>query len=335
FHVIKLLHNSPVLFGRGTRVWIVRDDAGSFFVLKDSWILAENVVSEIDFVRHIDKTIKEDPDGYLFKNACPSYRIGEECVCSSDTIRGMLTKKPPARHQRRMVTATIGDPITSFRSKREFVAIYLDLVNMLDFLNTKAKVIHGDLSINNILINRLWDYGPDNSPSHLRKLASTKANMRLDPDSASHVVDVSGPVNYGGTLEYIESSGMIIDCDFMRFLHQDTHQTSGTLPFMAIKSLKPTQNNLFRHHAGHDLECLLNTMLTICHYTNGPSGNLRQAITGDEEITLNRWFVTDNRLQLATLKSITLEAFELLILPYLPHYWADFAPFLHRLIEAT
>ena len=41
----------------------------------------------------------------------------------------MLIDKVPAHYQRRIVTATIGDPITSFRSKQEFVSTCLDLVN--------------------------------------------------------------------------------------------------------------------------------------------------------------------------------------------------------------
>lgn len=134
FDVIKLIHSSPILFGRGTKVWIVRDKQGAYFVLKDSWILAANAVSEIEFVKHIDNTIEEDPYGYLFKHSCPSYRMGQDCVTSTDSVRAMLTGRPPARHRRRMVTATIGDPITSFRSKREFVAAYIDLMNGM-FLN--------------------------------------------------------------------------------------------------------------------------------------------------------------------------------------------------------
>lgn len=104
---------------------------------------------------------------------------------------------------------------------------------------------------------------------------------------------------------------------------------------MAIESLKPTPDNLFRHHAGHDLESLLNTMLTLCHYTVGPSGKLRQATESDKRIPLNKWFVKDDRLDLACQKMVTLEAFTLLVEPYLPPYWADFAPFLRRLIQAT
>lgn len=128
FDVVRLLHNSPILYGRGTRVWIVKDERGQFFVLKDSWILQGRATSEIDFIRHIDRTIQGDPDGYLYKYSCPSYCIGEEFVWSTDTIRGPLAKSP-TRIQRRIVTGPIGDPITSFRSKKELVSALIDVVN--------------------------------------------------------------------------------------------------------------------------------------------------------------------------------------------------------------
>lgn len=135
FDVIKILHNSPILFGRGTRVWIVKNEEGNYCVLKDSWILAENMVSEIEFVKHIDHTIKNHDNGYLFQRICPSYVVGQECVASTKTIRfGLPVPTAYIRHQRRIVTRTIGDPITSFRSKKEFVSVFLDLVNGM-FLN--------------------------------------------------------------------------------------------------------------------------------------------------------------------------------------------------------
>lgn len=131
FDIVKLIHSSPILYGRGTRVWIVKDQQGHFYVLKDSWILGASAVSEIQLIRRIEKTVEQDPDGYLFRSSCPSYIIGQDCVCSTDTIRGLLPNKPAARHQRRIVTATIGDPVTSFRSKKEFVSVFLDIVNSM------------------------------------------------------------------------------------------------------------------------------------------------------------------------------------------------------------
>lgn len=104
---------------------------------------------------------------------------------------------------------------------------------------------------------------------------------------------------------------------------------------MAIESLLSTPDKPFIHHAGHDLEGLLNTILTICHYTVGPGGQLRRAVVGDEDIQLNHWFTKETRLGLACSKSITLEAFDTCIKSALPQYWLDFAPFLQRLIQAT
>ena len=161
-------------------------------------------------------------------------------------------------------------------------------------------VIHGDLSINNIMINRIFDHEPDKAPSELRKLACAKADAQSDSDPtaqsdlasdvapaveptamqspgvqslsaagppSSNVANPSSPgsqslslspdlqpsqscdssalvsegcvatpahatpahvspVDKSGTLEAIESSGMVIDFDFMRSLDQDTYQTS-------------------------------------------------------------------------------------------------------------
>ena len=142
FAVVKLLHSSPILYGRGTWVWIVRDENNSFYVLKDSWIQQVDVVSEIEFIKHIEKVLHEDPDGRFLKHAHSRYYIGQECVCSTDAIRGLLPK-PPTRVQRRIVTGPIGDPITSFRSKHEFVSIMLDIVNCMSHVRLK-------LGLNNI-----------------------------------------------------------------------------------------------------------------------------------------------------------------------------------------
>jgi hypothetical protein len=44
------------------------------------------------------------------------------------TRRGRLTNTPPERLHRRVVTGPVGDPLTSFRSREEFVQVLLDCV---------------------------------------------------------------------------------------------------------------------------------------------------------------------------------------------------------------
>ncbi|KAF8342367.1 hypothetical protein F5887DRAFT_887411 [Amanita rubescens] len=330
FAVVKTLHSSPILYGRGTRVWVVKDEQNnSFYVLKDSWI-QQGPRSEIEFIKHIEKVVNEQADGNLFKYAHPHYYIGQEEVYDTGKIRSALPKKPPIRVQRRIVTGPIGDPITSFRSRYEFVSVMLDVVNFLEFLSEKGNVIHGDISINNILINRVWNSPSEPSPSQLRKLASgIKAYRSGSVPPRSPAVEAS----YDGTFEPIEATGFLIDCDFMRYKTDADHQTSGTLPYMAIGMLAPLPG--FVHTPGHDLESLLHSMLTICHYTIAASGKHRQPVPGDERINLNLWFSTKDLDQLACTKSLTLEAFNTRIKPCLPPYWQDFAPFLARLIKAT
>ncbi|KJA23319.1 hypothetical protein HYPSUDRAFT_201598 [Hypholoma sublateritium FD-334 SS-4] len=492
FEIVKLLHSSPILYSRGTRVWIVKDEQGQFCVLKDSWILSGRTTSEVQFTRNIDRAIQEDPDGYLFKHSCPSYVIGQEEVWSTDTIRGVLAKSP-TRIQRRIVTGPIGDPITSFRSKKEFVSVLLDIVNSLEFLYKAVGVIHGDISMNNILINRVWKHEPNNSPSRLRIIACSNARNRAyvnilnnsapqastvqvsatsttviqaptnyttvvqasatstaqaltsfnhgrsdtgaslgalaattsitllqatsaadqasgtvasvpmlqvsttsahfdSPPTATSVAlvevpatpvavvevpatsvavvevpatsevpattestlmlqasatsadispalavqaDVRPSVDYMGTAEHIEYAGMLIDCDFMRHAGQETNLTSGTLPFMAIEALISTSSANYQHHPGHDLESLLYTILTICHYTTGAGGQLRESKTESKAIEFNKWFTTAVRKDLANTKTITLLSFETYIKTGLAPYWDDFAQFLKQLVNVT
>ncbi len=135
FKIVNLIHSSAVLYSRGTRVWIVSDEDGRFYVLKDSWIQGGRQKSEIDFVNHIEDIIENDPEGYLYKYICPTYSIGQDTVWNTDNIREYIPKSHTRRH-RRIVTGPIGDPITSFRSKTEFVSAFLDIVNGIFFVSS-------------------------------------------------------------------------------------------------------------------------------------------------------------------------------------------------------
>jgi hypothetical protein len=101
------------------------------------------------------------------------------------------------------------------------------------------------------LINQVWNHEPGHSPSQLRHLATSKANMApnvfdlgfynntmsqsgsgFNAGTIIQSLDISAPVvqapaptlavdtsttsiDYGDTSEFIESAGMLIDCDFM------------------------------------------------------------------------------------------------------------------------
>ena len=104
---------------------------------------------------------------------------------------------------------------------------------------------------------------------------------------------------------------------------------------MPIESLWCASKSPFTYRAAHDLEGLLSTIITVCNYTIGPGGQLREFKAGDDEMLMNSWFTQEKTRKLACMKSIHLEAFKTCIQPDLPEYWQDFATYLHQLIEVT
>jgi hypothetical protein len=128
FDIIVQIHSSPILFGRGTRVFIVRDANGALHILKDSWILASHTTSEITHLKTIQQAIK-DCDNARLQHLHPRIIAGEDLIDDTNTVRNASSQRPPIRIRRRIVTGPIGEPITSFRSRREFIQVMLDTVN--------------------------------------------------------------------------------------------------------------------------------------------------------------------------------------------------------------
>jgi hypothetical protein len=131
FNVIKHVYSSLILFGRGTHVFLVQDKDGKFHILKDAWLLADHGISEINILSSISNTLKNDPstDAQKYRSMHPRFVVGEEIGDSTNTRRGRLTNMPPERLHRRAVTGPVGDPLTSFRSREEFVKVLLDCVD--------------------------------------------------------------------------------------------------------------------------------------------------------------------------------------------------------------
>ena len=114
----------------------------------------------------------------------------------------------PARTHHHIITGPVGDLLTSFWSKREFCSCIRDVVKCktahchlpfnfahhfhpdLHFLNVKCNIIHGNISLKNLQINRVW---PDSSP------AAKKPSTSSSP-SQENVPPVQDPVGYGLTI---------------------------------------------------------------------------------------------------------------------------------------
>ncbi len=204
FTIITEIYISPYVFGRGTRVYLVRDVRGCFHVLKDSWIRSSHSSSEIDFVKKIAKIVQSENLGDRAQVLSPRFVAGDEHICNTDHFRTLLTSAEPARIHRRIVTGPIGDPITSYRSRVECLHALIDVLDRecsklidqrgsfsdfcfleLKFLNDKCGLVHGDVSLFNVTIVRFLRRILAASPLMQSKQASTDAAQGTPSSSSS------------------------------------------------------------------------------------------------------------------------------------------------------
>lgn len=149
FEVVKLLHSSLTLFSRGTHVFLVKDQHGEHHILKDAWILTEHGLSEIDALSTIKDTLNNDTsaEAQKLRSIHPRFVIGEEIGDSTTERRGRLSKLqiPPERVHRRVVSGPVGDPLTSFRSRAEFIQVLLDCVDCKYIVQSQGTRSFNDL----------------------------------------------------------------------------------------------------------------------------------------------------------------------------------------------
>ncbi|KJA18805.1 hypothetical protein HYPSUDRAFT_119793, partial [Hypholoma sublateritium FD-334 SS-4] len=337
FNVVKHIYSPLILFGRGTHVFIVKDHQGSVYVLKDSWILVEHGLSEIDALQTIKDCLESDKKNKktkAYRAMCPQFIIGEDLDDSTKDRRGMLANIPPDRKHRRVVTGPVGDSLTSYRSRAEFIKVMLDCAQWLQYLHEKCLIVHGDLSINNIVIYRSpHPQPPKPKPkreSKPKRVSKSKRAAQLKSEDTGDGTVV--PATAEGVDEHIPVTGIVIDYDYARKVGTRMDRTSGTLPFMPLMALDKKLQGQYIHEPAHDLESLLQTILAIVCFNDGACGVTRSA---DDSVPTSRWFNEVDRDQLHKDKTIDLLCYEAEIEPYLTEYWKPFAPFLKRLVNVT
>jgi hypothetical protein len=127
YSVKSLIHSVETLIGRATKVWVVfTDDApDTLYILKDSWIQESHVDSEVSFLDQMS----EELEGCVPKLICGGDVIIKDVKDCTGRYRVDLAGHPYSqRVHRRIVTSTIGEPLTSFQSKKEFLNVIISLL---------------------------------------------------------------------------------------------------------------------------------------------------------------------------------------------------------------
>ena len=130
FVVEKLVYELSCIVGRATRVWIVKYD-NKRYVLKDSWIQDHHVDSEIDILQRMTQLTTKHDD---IKDSVPRFVCGGDIKidglldCTGRYRKDLKGWPESQRIHRRIVSSPVGEPITSFRSKKEFIQAIISIL---------------------------------------------------------------------------------------------------------------------------------------------------------------------------------------------------------------
>ncbi|KAF9473244.1 hypothetical protein BDN70DRAFT_789678, partial [Pholiota conissans] len=320
FTIITEVFISPYLFGRGTRVYVVRDRHGLFHILKDSWILSTHPDSEIQHIKAISDAVQAADLSTRLQILCPRFVAGEDSVDNTEEARDLAAGMAPARIRRRIITGPIGDPITSFRSRVECLQALLDIVDQLKFLNENCGLVHGDVSMNNIVIVRFLPNILAASPAFSLPAAATQP--------LSQAVAIR-PCTMNGLPFDVSSGGSIIDFDYTRAKNVLTTKTSGTMPYMAVDLMNPAKP--VAHRLIHDIESICYILLHLVRFTTGPAGTGDGKIANSHRVAV--WHHEHNTEIIKDLKNGDIVAIIEEPNQYITNYWAPITSHVIKLLK--
>jgi Fungal protein kinase len=147
FIVKCLIHSVQTLVGRATKAWVVFADGKPdvLYILKDSWIQESHVDSEVSFLKAISESKKAALNGRVPELICGGDNTIKNYSDKTGRYRVDLAGYPYSqRVHRRIVTSTIGEPLTMFQSKQEFLNI------MISLLESKSRYAYSNIRDSNI-----------------------------------------------------------------------------------------------------------------------------------------------------------------------------------------
>jgi hypothetical protein len=277
YDVVRIIFRSQTLRGRATQCWHVQKD-GQKYVIKDSWCQKNRNFNEIDRLNDI-REVKGVPTLISGEDV----QISPGIVDSTNLIRNGLIIFDPTnskrqeivikeeRVHRRIVMSPVAEPIYTFKSKKELIGAFIDVIkgaSNKSFLRnigkltifpahqhlcTEKKILHRDISYNNIML-----YHSPDSANGLRK------GLLIDFDYALPL-DNSCTYSVG--------------------------DRTGTGPFMALEVLKNADGEQTQQKPCHDLESIFYVLLYICMKLKGPN-NTKRTPEDDKNIsmTIDTWF---------------------------------------------
>jgi len=224
------------------------------------------------------------------------------------------------------------------------------------------KILHGDISIGNILLHRsdenmeanglLIDFDFARTIKDVDDNLGLSSSVQANDAEPSDVPASSFPSSTDTTLDISDEGSTSVlnvqadnaEAGNVSASSFDTLPSSmdgpgdyiwtGTPPFVAIEALLRFPKH-FKHQPCLDLESILYVILYFCTYFKGPgSPRIPTDFPDIETIPLRLWFQQDDVKQIGRHKMSLLVTPKRAILAKFTPYWDDFKPFVHRLITS-
>ncbi|KAJ7747948.1 hypothetical protein DFH07DRAFT_1036866 [Mycena maculata] len=326
YRIVETLFVSDVIRGRGTVCWRARSGHQDF-VIKDTWADDSRPHTEAEILR-MAEGIEGVPNVVAdviveIKNIEDSTKALRSTVAPLTGARGTKLQQMLStiehRIHRRLVLTPFALALSHFASRKELITIFIDAVLAHRELFSKRKILHRDISINNIMLvphPKTW-------------------NTILPPTSSASLaghhlltVPVSGPALAAPPAPSGHRRGVLIDFDYSLVIEPDSERgppaRTGTLPFMAVEVLYYGAN-MPAHEPRHDLESMLYVLIWICVHYAGPHNVERQNFNIlDSE--LRDWIRGDSYKSIGMMKDAVMGN---------PMFWnsvlGEFAPYFEQL----
>ncbi|KAJ2504353.1 hypothetical protein H4217_009419, partial [Coemansia sp. RSA 1939] len=234
YSVKDVISISTSVFGRHTQCFLAspKNVNDRHVVIKDSWPLVvgrdgENLekFNEVEHLKLIDEKLRSNYKGVLYSKIVMAgtvrikhgpKEIPDEtfAIFADDSAKEYGCR----RSHQRIVLDTYGEHLKTLKNENELIMVLADAMLCHNTILEKCKLLHRDISDNNILVVR---------NSHNESSAKTKDlqnSLAKDPSSCRPV------------------RGLLIDFDYAALVEPDSgcsgrDHRSGTLPFMSIHNL--------------------------------------------------------------------------------------------------